>query len=136
MFSHGKAAVTPRNVEARIVKLETRRQRPKEILLVWRRPDGDLKAAASVAKFGAGDRVICVEWFGEDPPPAPRWHGERLSKELPRQQYDYITRSLQRLVEAEPLRDSGFAPVPFVQANRLVELSDNELLHCAFGVVT
>ena len=128
--------MTPRNVEARIVKLETRRQRPKEILLVWRIPGQEVRTAVATARFAPGDRVICVEWFGEDPPPAPCWHGERLSKALPRQQYDYITRSLRRLVEGEPLRDSGFAPVPFVQANRLVELSDNELLHCAFGVVT
>ena len=47
------------------------------MLLVWRRPGGDVKAATSEAKFAPGDRVICLEWFGDGPLPPPRWHGKR-----------------------------------------------------------
>ena len=126
--------MTVRNVEARIVKLETRQLRPNEILLVWRQPDGDVKAAASVAKFGAGDRVICVEWFGDGPLPAPKWYRERLSSELSSVENGYLNRSLDR-VSDQP-RDPGFAEIPPVSARQACELPDNELLHMVFGVAT
>ena len=32
-----------------------------EMLLVWRRPNGDVRAATSQTKFAPGDRVICLE---------------------------------------------------------------------------
>lgn len=125
-----------RNVVARIVKLEARRQRPNEILLVWRRPDADVEAAANGAKFAPGDRVICVEWFGDDPLPAPRWYRERLSSELSVIENEYLTRSLTRLAEGHGQRDRGFAELSPVSAQRAHELADNDLLHMAFGVAT
>jgi hypothetical protein len=75
-------SMTVRSLESRIVKLEAGRQRPNEVLLVWRRPDADIKAATSGTKFAPGDRVICAEWFGDGPLPAPRWYREWLLSEL------------------------------------------------------
>lgn len=91
-----------RNVEARIVKLEDRRRRPDEILLVWRKPGSNVQGAVSGAKFAPGDRVVCAEWFGEDPMPKPRWYQDRLASSLKKQQYDYIGLSIEQL--AFPLR--------------------------------
>ena len=51
-----------RNLETRIVKLKVSRRRPDELLLFWSRPNGDVRAAASEAKFAPGDRVICLDW--------------------------------------------------------------------------
>jgi hypothetical protein len=92
--------------------------------------------AVADAHFAAGDRVICAEWFGENPMPAPRWFGKRLSSELGRAEYEYVIRSLKRLVEAEPARELGFAPVPVVPDNRMAGLTDNDLLHMVLGVET
>lgn len=128
--------MTARNAIARIVKLEARRQRPNEILLTWRRPDADVKAAASEAKFAPGDRVICAEWFGDGPLPAPKWYRERLSSELGTVENEYLTRSLERMAEGGRPRDPGFAEMPMVPAHRVNELADNDLLHMAFGVAT
>jgi hypothetical protein len=70
-----RTRVIARNLETRIVKLEVSRRRPNELLLVWCRPDGDVRAAAkrsllrTIASFRLG-------WF-DDGPPAPRWHGKR-----------------------------------------------------------
>jgi hypothetical protein len=46
-----------KNVAARIVKLEARRQRPNEILLVWRRPDTDVRSATSGTMVSPADIV-------------------------------------------------------------------------------
>jgi hypothetical protein len=128
--------MTSRNIVTRIERLETKQQRPDEILLVWRNPDSEVAAAVADAKFAIGDRVICAEWFGDDPMPPPRWFGRRLSSELGRDEYEYISRSLNRVVEAEPARERGFAPVPVGPDHRLAGLTDNDLLHMALGVET
>jgi hypothetical protein len=122
-----------RSIETRIVKLETSHQRPDEILVIWREPDGDVAAAAEGAQFAAGDKAICAEWFGEQPHPAPRWY-RRLSSDMDRTEYDYVIRSLKRLNDEH--RQTGFAPLPHVAQHRLVELTDNELLYIALGVET
>lgn len=124
-----------RNVEARIIKLEARRQRPNEMLLIWRKPDQPVKEAIVGADFGPGDRVICVEWFGDEPFPSPRWHGKRFEKGLPPEQSDYIHRSMNRIVNGESTGDPNFVR-PAFQSNRIVEMSDNDLLYCIFGVAT
>ncbi len=125
-----------RSLETRIVKLEAHRQRPNEILLIWRKPGETVTEATAGAKFAPGDRVICVHWFGEGDPPHPRWHGERLSSSLPKDQYGYIMRSLEQIVAEEPGRDAGFAAVPTIAPHRAAEMSDNDLLHAALGVAT
>ena len=53
-----------RNVETRIAKLETQHKRPDEILVIWRKPYSDVATPIADAKFPRGDRVICLEWFG------------------------------------------------------------------------
>lgn len=125
-----------KNVAARIVKLEARRQRPNEILLVWRRPDTDVRSATSGTKFASGDRVICVEWFGEGVAPAPRWYRQRISSELGAVESEYLTRSLNRVAEGDLPRDPGFAEFPVVSTNPARDLADNDLLHMVFGVAT
>jgi hypothetical protein len=85
--------MTVRNIEARIEKLETSRRRPDQILLVWRKPDSDVAAAVANAVYAAGDKMICAEWFGEMPPPAPKQYRD-MWFEMDRIEYDYITRSL------------------------------------------
>lgn len=53
-----------------------------------------------------------------------------------RAEYEYVLRSLNRRVEAEPARELGFAPVPVIPDNRMAALSDNDLLHIVLGVET
>jgi hypothetical protein len=90
-----------RNLEGRIAKLETSQQRPDEILVIWRELDGDVAIAAAGAQFAAGDKAICVEWFGEKPPPAPRWY-RRLSSDMNPAEYEYVNRSIERLLYQRP----------------------------------
>ena len=52
-----------RNVESRITRLEARSARPDEMLVVWRKPDGDVAEALKDATLAKGDKVICAEWF-------------------------------------------------------------------------
>jgi hypothetical protein len=66
-----------RNLELRIIKLETRTARPDEMLVVWRRPDGSVAEALKNVTFAKGDKVICAVWFDGDPLPQPRWHSAR-----------------------------------------------------------
>ena len=58
-----------RNVQSRISRLEARSARPDEMLVVWRKPDGDVTEALKNATFAKGDKVICAEWFDDGPPP-------------------------------------------------------------------
>jgi hypothetical protein len=129
-------SMTARTIVARIVKLETTRRRPDEILLVWRRPNGDVARAVANADYAPGDKVICAEWLGDSEMPPPRWYGDRLLSQLDRPEQKYITQSLERLVAAEPWRDAGFAPIAAPPAHRVSELRDNELLHICLGVET
>jgi hypothetical protein len=92
--------------------------------------------STSGAKFAPGDRVICVEWFGEGTPPAPRWYSQRLSSELGAVESEYLMRSLKRVKEGDRPRDPGFAELPLVSAHRARELADNDLLYMLFGVKT
>ena len=130
--------MTVRSLETRIVKLEAGRRRPNEMLVVWRRPGGDVRAAASEAKFAPGDRVICLEWFGDDPLPAPRWHSKGL--ELSAIEDGYLKRAINRRIESREegghQREPGFAEFPHFPADRVPELSNNDLLHMIFGVAT
>jgi hypothetical protein len=128
--------MTVRNISNRVEKLEARRRRPDELLLIWRCPGAPVSEAVADARFATGDRVICAEWFGENPMPAPRWFGRRLSSELGRAEYEYVMRSIDRLVEAEPARELGFAPVPVVPNNHMAGFTDNDLLHVILGVET
>jgi hypothetical protein len=72
--------------------------------------------------------------FGDDLLPAPRWCRERLSSELGADENEYLTRSLNRVVEGIYPRDPGFEELPMVSAQWKLELADNDLLHMIFGV--
>jgi hypothetical protein len=99
------------------------------MLVIWRRPDGDVTEAVAGATFAPGDKVICVEWFGDDPMPAPKWH-RNLRPTFDEVEEDYVTRSIDRIVEAQCPK--GFAPP--LRHSDLGKLTDGELLHMLFGV--
>jgi hypothetical protein len=124
-----------RNIETRIVKLEARRRRPDELLLVWRRPGATVAEALTDARFAAGDRVICAEWLGKAPIPVPRWFGKRLSSEIGPAEYGYVLRALDQLAETET-RPSGPSLPVSGPSGFLGGMSDNDLLHMALGVAT
>ena len=129
--------MTARSLETRIVKLEASRRRPDELLVVWRRPGGDVKAAVSEAKFVRGDRVICMEWFGDGPLPAPRWHDNGLN--FSGVEDGYLERAINQRKERwekDGQRELGFAELPHFPADRVRELSNNDLLYAIFGVAT
>ena len=129
--------MTVRSLKTRIVKLEASRWRPNELLVVWRRPGGDVKAAVSDAKFAPGDRVICFDWFGDGLLPAPQWHDKGLK--FSGVEDDYLERAINRRIESRKnghQREPGFAELPHFPADRIRELSNNALLHMLFGVAT
>jgi len=129
--------MTARSLEGRIAKLEASRRRPNELLVVWRRPGGDVKAAVSDAKFAPGDRVICLEWFGDGPLPAPRWHDKGLN--FSGVEDGYLERAINQRKERwenDGQREPGFADLPHFPAGRVRELSNNDLLYAIFGVAT
>ena len=123
-----------RNVQARISRLEARSARPDEMLVVWRKPDGDVTEALKNATFAKGDMVICAEWFDSSPPPAPRWYGDELRRAMTSSEYEQINRSIDRVAGAK--RDSGFAPYPNITEDRMKRMTDNELTHAILGVRT
>ena len=130
--------MTVRSLEARVGKLEFLRRRPDELLVVWRRPGGDITEALGGASFAKGDRVICIEWFGDDPLPEPRWHSKFLK--FSDVEDGYVERAINRLIEShgggDHQRDPGFAELPHFPADRMCELSDNDLMYAIFGVAT
>jgi hypothetical protein len=123
-----------RNVPSRISTLEARSARPDEMLVVWRKPDGDVAAALKDATFAKGDKVICAEWFDDSPPPAPRWYGDELRRAMTSSEYEQINRSIDRVAGAK--RDGGFAPFPSITEDRMKRMTDNELTHAILGVRT
>ena len=126
-----------RNIESRMTKLEARRARPDEMLVVWRKPDGDVTEALKNATFAKGDMVICAEWFDSSPPPAPRWYGDELRRAMTSSAYEQINRSIDRVAECpQAKRDSGFAPYPSITEDRMKRMTDNELTHAILGVRT
>lgn len=130
--------MTPRNLESRLVKLETRTPRPDELLVVWRRPDGDVAEALRGVTFAASDKVICAEWFGDGPLPQPRWYRDRLRSEMPSAEYEQLNRAIDRIAEYcdEDRSTAGFAPFLSFTEERMKQMSDAELIHAVLGVPT
>jgi len=130
--------MTVRNLESRLMKLEAVRQRPDEILLVWRRPDGDVLEAIQGVRFSPGDRVVCAEWFEDSPLPAPRWYRNDLRLEMPVNEYEQLNRTIARVAEqSKPARnDSVFNQFPNLTQARMNEMTDSELIHAVLGVQT
>jgi hypothetical protein len=128
-----------RSLESRIFKLETRTARPDEMLVVWRRPDGSVAEALKDVTFAKGDKVICAEWFDDDPLPSPRWHSARrhqLSSSMGRRKYDHLERTIDRIAERSGQRDESFAPFPRFTQGRAKEMSDEGLIYALLGVRT
>lgn len=126
-----------RNLESRIVKLETRTTRPDEMLVVWRRPDQDVAQALKAATYANGDKVICAEWFEDSSPPTPRWYRNRLSSEMAAAEYQQIERSIDHIAEGSETKwQVGFAPFPSLTEARMREMTDGELIHAILGVRT
>jgi hypothetical protein len=127
-----------RNLESRLVKLETRTARPNEMLVVWRKPGVDIRSAVVGQQFASGDKVICPEWTGEAEPPAPKWHRDRLSRSMTDQEYDCVLQSIQHTAEAgeDGREDAGLAPFPRMSGETMRAMSDNDLIHAVLGVQT
>jgi hypothetical protein len=125
-LTQGNTAMTLRNADARLIKLEARRQRVDEFLAVWRKPGTDVVSSLADAKFAGGDRVICFEWFGDGSPPAPKWH-RKLRAEFSPEEQGYIKRALQQIVDDSP-------PVAAEDLRWLDTMTEGELLHHIWGV--
>jgi hypothetical protein len=127
-----------RNLESRLVKLETRTARPNEMLVVWRKPGADIRTALTGQSFASGDKVICPEWIGDAEPPFPKWHRDRLSASMTAQEYDCVLRSIQRVAEAEEdeRSETGLAPFPRMSEEAMRAMPDNDLIHAVLGVRT
>jgi hypothetical protein len=46
------------SMKTRVAKLEAKRRRDDELLIVWRQPDGDIGKALEGVNFAPGDKVI------------------------------------------------------------------------------
>ena len=127
-----------RNVEARLVKLESARQRPDEMLVVWRRPGISIEQALEAITFAKGDKVICPEWAGEGPMPQPRWYDGRLSRLMDASEYDALMGAVQETAarSGRSRPPSGLLPFPVIAEQRLREMTDSELIHSVLGVRT
>ena len=125
--------MTARNLKTRIKKLEASRKHIDEMLVVWRLPGADVSEAVADVDHVSRDRVICLEWYGEGPPPAPKWH-KNLPHSLSKEENDSIDMALKRILDAKPNREQ---PAEGVQRGPdLDELgySDKDLLYILFGV--
>ena len=125
-----------RNVESGIIKLEARSARPDEILVVWRQPGDDPCKAINSAQFASGDKVICPEWFGADKPPLPKWHRDRLSSSMTEEEYNYLSRTIERVAEAGGGRADDGQILRSNLSKGVKEMTDNELIYAALGVRT
>jgi hypothetical protein len=129
--------VTVRSLETRIVKLESFRRRPDELLVVWRRPGGDITEALRGASFAKGDKVICAEWFEDDSPlPAPRWYRDQLRISMPPAEYEQLERTIDRMLERSKAERAALAASWTFNKERYSQMSDEELIHGLLGVKT
>jgi hypothetical protein len=74
----------------------------------------------------SGDRVICFEWFGDGPPPLPKWHCNMRAGFSPEEE-SYIERGLQQIVSVS-------LPIAAADHPWLAKMPDSELLHTIWGV--
>ncbi|MDO8874520.1 MAG: hypothetical protein Q7V40_00260 [Pseudolabrys sp.] len=125
-----------RSIETRLRKLEATRRAADNMLLLWVKPDGNIDDVVSAAKsdglFVPGDHVICVDWLGDDEPPAPKW-SQNLRKELSKIEYGYCIETLERRFPASIRAKHRYpAGIQYV----LTGMSDDRLFHLALGVQT
>ena len=124
--------MTSRNIRSRIARLEKSRKPTDEILVAWRRPGGDVAEAVASVRYAPGDRVICLEWYGEGLPPAPKWH--RDLRGLGEEEDNSIEIMLNRNLDAKPGRKE-VAEVERCGLNPdLHSYSDEDFLYILCGV--
>ena len=126
--------MTARNLKTRIKKLEASRKHIDEMLVVWRLPGADVSEAVADVDHVSGDRVICLEWYGEGPPPAPKWHKD-LQRSLRKEENDSIDITLQRIIDAKPDREqpAGIGRIG-LDHDELDGCSDEDIFYILFGV--
>ena len=131
--------MTVRSLESRVGKLEVLQRRPDEMLVIWRRPDGDITEALRSASFAKGDKVICAEWLEDDSPlPEPRWYRDQLNRAMPPAEYEQLELTIDRIAQrSKAVRaEAGYAPFPTFNEERMKQMSDAELTHALLGVKT
>lgn len=130
--------MTARNLQSRLVKLETRTARPDELLVIWRKPGADVRAAIAGQRFASGDKVICPEWTGDTEPPSQKWHRNRLSASMTDQENDCVMQSMLRVVDIEEFDRErlGLIAYPRMSEEAMKAMPDNELVHAVMGVQT
>ena len=126
--------MTARNLKTRIKKLEASRKHIDEMLVVWRLPGADVSEAVADVEHVSGDRVICLEWYGEGTPPAPKWHKD-LQRSLRKEENDSIDITLQRIIDAKPDREqpAGIGRIG-LDHDELDGCSDEDIFYILFGV--
>jgi hypothetical protein len=129
--------VTVRSLEARVGKLEAIGRRPDEMLVIWRRPGGDVAEALRGINFAKGDRVVCAEWFEDDTPlPEPRWYRDQLNRAMPPAEYEQLERTIDRMLEQSKAERAALAASWTFNKERYSQMSDEELIHGLLGVKT
>jgi hypothetical protein len=130
--------MTMRNLESRLVKLETRTARPGELLVIWRKPETDIRAAIAEQHLTSDDKVICPEWIGDGEPPSAKWHRDRLSASMTDQEYDCVMQSIQRTAETgeDGRLNAGLTSFPRMSEEAMRAMPDNDLIHAVLGVRT
>jgi hypothetical protein len=124
--------MTPRNLRTRIEKLEASRKHIDELLVVWRLPGADIESALANVSYMPGDRVICLEWYGDGPPPSPRWC--RDSRSLSKEENDSIETMVNRALDALPRREQLARTERRGSDVDLSSYSDQDLDYILFGV--
>jgi hypothetical protein len=130
------------SLEARILKLERRRQPPEALcFLAWGRDRASAKAAV-VEAYTAGsvvgsDVAICGVWpYSGDPLPAPRWIMRQDRLQSPPQEEDALSLMVEaRLKELQGEKQSEEGGQPGADRHRLIEMTTAELYAAIFGAL-
>jgi hypothetical protein len=123
-----------RGLVSRLHKLEARRRNEGEILLLWRRPGKDISSVASEAKgaglFASGDRVMSLEWLGDDRMPKPRWVQVTPTGWLG------LTEREKEYCDSAVMKMAGDGRSDDLQHHPMRYCTETDLLHFIFGVET
>jgi hypothetical protein len=119
--------MSARNLEARVVKLETRTRRGDEMLLTWSKPNEEPQAAIDRARplVAPGDRVMLAQWCCEDDPPSSRWH-QNFPRQWDERSRGYLHRLLHEHREKPETRQEP-EWMTSKAAYAMTELSDTDL---------
>jgi hypothetical protein len=122
-----------RGIEARIIKLETGHRRDGEFYLMWRRPGDDINAAIWAAGVAKGTRVLCPEWYGEQPAPRARWVSADTRVPKPEEEsiYETVEAIMARRGITDQILREARARGP---DHKAAEMTDLELDFAIFGV--